>query len=143
MVKNTPARAADLGSILSWEDLLEKESANLSSIPAWGTQGQRGLAGYGPWTPWATKATPLLLLLLGSECAPGHFRRPHSFMALWAVARQAPLSMGFSSKSPGVGGRALLQGIFLTWGSNPCLLRLLHWQTGSLALAPLGKPIKQ
>ena len=36
---------------------------------------------------------------------------------------------------------ALLQGIFLTQGSNPCLLRLLHWQTCSLPLAPPGKLI--
>ena len=35
---------------------------------------------------------------------------------------------------------ALLQGIFLTQGSNPHLLHLLHWQAGSLPLAPPGKP---
>ena len=38
----------------------------------------------------------------------------------------------------GVGCHALLQGIFLTQGSNLCLLRLLHWQVDSLPLAPLG-----
>ena len=128
---------------LSWEDLLEKERANLSSILAWGIPGTVGPDGLWSWTPWATKATPELLPLLGGECTPGHFRRPQSFMPLWAVARQAPLSVGFSSKSPGVGGHALLQGTFLTWGLNPCLLHLLHWQTGSLALAPLGTPIKR
>ena len=32
-----------------------------------------------------------------------------------------------------------LQGIFPTQGSNPCLLFLLHWQPGSLPLAPPGK----
>ena len=41
-------------------------------------------------------------------------------------------------KNTGVGCHALLQGIFLTQGSNPCLLCLLHWQAGSLPLAPLG-----
>ena len=30
----------------------------------------------------------------------------------------------------------LLQGIFLTQGSNLCLLRVLHWQGGSLLSAP-------
>ena len=35
-----------------------------------------------------------------------------------------------------MGCHALLQGIFPTQGSN----RLLHWQAGSLSLAPLGKP---
>ena len=29
---------------------------------------------------------------------------------------------------------ALLPGIFLTQGSNPCLLGLLHWQVGSFPL---------
>ena len=33
------------------------------------------------------------------------------------------------------------RGIFLTQGSNPCLLHLLHWQVGSLPLAPPGKHI--
>ena len=35
---------------------------------------------------------------------------------------------------------ALFQGIFLTQGSNPHLLCLLHCQAGSLPLAPPGKP---
>ena len=35
---------------------------------------------------------------------------------------------------------ALLQGIFPTQGSGPHLLRLLHWQSCSLPLAPFGKP---
>ena len=43
-------------------------------------------------------------------------------------------------KNTGVGCHALLQGIFPTQGSNPRLLRLLHWQAGSLPLAPPGKP---
>ena len=63
------------------------------------------------------------------------------FATLWTVACQAPLSMGFSSKNSGVGCHALLQGIFLTQGSNPPPLCLLHWQAGSLPLAPLGSPI--
>jgi len=40
-----------------------------------------------------------------------------------------------------VGCHALLQGIFLTQGSNPSLLCLLHSQAGSLPLAPSGKPM--
>ena len=40
-------------------------------------------------------------------------------------------------KKTGVGCHALLQGIFLTQGSNLSLLSLLHWQVGSLPLAPL------
>ena len=45
-------------------------------------------------------------------------------------------------KSTGVGCHALLQGIFTTQVSNPCLLCLLHWQVGSLPLMPPGKPRK-
>ena len=41
---------------------------------------------------------------------------------LWIVASQAPLSMEFSSKNTGVDCHFLLQGIFLTQGSNPGLL---------------------
>ena len=36
-----------------------------------------------------------------------------------------------------MGCHFLLQGIFLTQGSNPRLLRLLHWQAGSLLLTHL------
>ena len=43
-------------------------------------------------------------------------------------------------KNTGVGCHALLQGIFLTQGSNPRLLCLLHWQVGSLPLTPPRKP---
>ena len=48
--------------------------------------------------------------------------------------------MEFSRKNTGMGCHAFLQEIFLTQGSNLCLLRLLHWQAGSLPLAPPGKP---
>ena len=34
-----------------------------------------------------------------------------------------------------------LQGIFLTQGSNPNFVCLLHWEAGSLPLAPPGKPM--
>ena len=40
----------------------------------------------------------------------------------WTVARQAPLSMGFSRQEYWSGLPFLLQGIFLTQGSNPGLL---------------------
>ena len=36
-------------------------------------------------------------------------------------------------KNTGVGYHALIQGIFLTQGSNPHLFCLLHWQAGSSA----------
>ena len=43
-------------------------------------------------------------------------------------------------KNTGVGCHALLQGIFPTLGLNPRLLCLLHWQVGSLLLAPPDPP---
>ena len=58
------------------------------------------------------------------------------FATPWTVVCHTPLSMGFFS---GVGCHFLLQGIFLTQRLNPCLLCLLHWQAGSLPLAPPGK----
>ena len=44
-------------------------------------------------------------------------------------------------KNTGVGCPAFLQGIFLKHGSGPRLLCLLHWQVGSLPVAPPGKPL--
>ena len=44
----------------------------------------------------------------------------------------------FPSKNTGVGCHFLLQGIFWTQGSNPCLLCLLHWQVDFLQLHHLG-----
>ena len=58
---------------------------------------------------------------------------------LLTVARQASLPMGFC-KNTGKGCHALPQEILPTQGLNPSLLRLLHWQVGSLPRWPLGKP---
>ena len=67
-----------------------------------------------------------------------HFCRVWVFVTLHTVARQAPLSMQFSSKNTGVGCHDPLQGIFPTQGSNPRILSLLHWQVGSVPLASPG-----
>ena len=47
----------------------------------------------------------------------------------------------YPGKNTGMGCHFLLQGIFLSPGSNLHLLCLLHWQAGSLPLAPSGKPL--
>ena len=44
----------------------------------------------------------------------------------WTVARQVPCPWDSPGKNTGVGCHFLLEGIFLTQGSNPGLLRLLH-----------------
>ena len=66
----------------------------------------------------------------------------NSFVTPWTVA---PLRLlcpwDFPDKNIGVGCHFLLQGIFLTPGSNLRLLRLLHWQEDALPLSHLGNPI--
>ena len=55
----------------------------------------------------------------------------------WTAATRLLSPWDSPGKNTGVGCHTLLQGIFLTQGSNPCLLHLLHGQAGSL---PPGKP---
>ena len=87
---------------LGQEDPLEEEMATHSSILDWRS----------PWTE-----EPGGLHSMGSQSVG-------LSATLWTAARQAPLSTGDSpGKNTGVGGHALLQGIFLTQGSN---LGLLH-----------------
>ena len=77
-----------------------------------------------------------------SACVLSSFSYAWLCTALWTVAHQAPLSMGFSRQA--------------YWSELPCpppedlptpgikpesLLCLLHWQAGSLPLAPPGKPL--
>ena len=59
---------------------------------------------------------------------------------LWTVAHQAPCLWDSPGKNTGVGCHALLQGIFLTQGSNLHLLYLLHWQAGSSTRATWEPP---
>ena len=62
------------------------------------------------------------------------------FATPWAVACQAPLSMGFSMQEiPEWVAISFSQGIFLTQGWNPCFLCLLHWWADSSPLLPPGK----
>ena len=63
------------------------------------------------------------------------------FLTLWTVVHQAHSPWDSPGKDTGVGCQALLQGVFLTQGLNPSLLCLLHWQVGSLPLAPPRKPL--
>ena len=49
LIKNLPANAGDVGSILGQDDPLEEEMATHSSILPGESHGQRTLAGYSPW----------------------------------------------------------------------------------------------
>ena len=81
------------------------------------------------WTPGA-----------GCMCVLTCFILIWLFETLWTIAHQATLSMGFSRQVYWSGLSCPPPRIFLTQGLNPCLLCLLHWQAGSLPLAPPGKP---
>ena len=63
------------------------------------------------------------------------------FATLWIVALQAPLSMGLSRQENWSGFSCPPSGIFPAQGLNLYLLRILHWQVGSLPLVPPGKPL--
>ena len=60
-------------------------------------------------------------------------------VTLWTIPAKLLCLWDSPSKHTGVDCHALLQGIFPTQRSNPCLLHLLHWQAGSLPLVLLGK----
>ena len=72
-------------------------------------------------------------------CVLSHFRL---FAALWAVARQAPLSMGFSRQEHWYGLPCPPPWYHSDPASDLCLLCLLHWQASSLPLVPPGKPLR-
>ena len=69
--------------------------------------------------------------LVAKSCAT--LLRPHG----WYTTRHL-CSWDFPGKNTGVGYHFLLQRIFPTQGSNPCLL---HWQVDSLPLSHLGSPL--
>ena len=91
------------------------------------------------------KKTQQMLRWMKDACMLSHFSCVGLFATPWAVPCQAPLSMGFSRQEDWSGlpfpppGDLLNPEIELTFTS----LSLLHWQMGSLPLAPPGKPNKE
>ena len=59
----------------------------------------------------------------------------------WTAAFQAPLALGLSRQDTGVGGHALLRGIFPTQGSKPASLTSPALTGGVLTTEPPGKPL--
>ena len=59
------------------------------------------------------------------------------FVAPWTLVVRLLCPWNFPGHNVTVDCHFLLQGIFPTQKSNPCLLNLLHWQVDSLPLAPL------
>ena len=80
---------------------------------------------------------------LKSVCVLNQFSHVQFLESLRIVARRLLCPWDSPGKNTGVGCHTLLQGIFLILGSNARLFCLLHWQAGSLPLAPPGKPIKE
>ena len=68
-------------------------------------------------------------------CVLRHFGRVRLFVTLRTIARQAPPAMGFSRRECW-SGPCPPPGLSPAQGWTPRLLRLLHWQEGSLALGP-------
>ena len=66
--------------------------------------------------------------------------RVQLFVTPWAVAHQAPLSMRFSRQEDWTGLPCPTPGDPPDPGIKSASSSLLHWQTGSLPLAPPGKP---
>ena len=73
-------------------------------------------------------------------CVLSCFSRVWLFVTLWTVTCQVPLSMGFSMQESWSGLPCPPPGDLPNPGTEPHLLCLLHWQVGSLPLAPPGKP---
>ena len=72
------------------------------------------------------------------------FLRVHLFATPWTIASQALLSMGFSRQEYWSGLLWLPTGDLPNSGIDfVSLNKYLHWQAGSLPLAPPGKPIMQ
>ena len=92
-----------------------------------------------PWKLWNSTCPRWTQSFFPQACV--HTRVPSHFSGVWLCV-PAKLFCPWESpgKNTGVGCHALLQGIFPTQGSNPCLLHLLHWQAGALPLTPPGQP---
>ena len=72
-----------------------------------------------------------------------HFIHVQLFATPWTAACQTPLSMGFSGMNIQSGGHALFQALFLTQGSNPCLLPLLALPGGFLTTSTTWEALQQ
>ena len=80
----------------------------------------------------------LAMAVVGAVLCWGRFCISQSGSGVWLPEEQILCPWDSPGKNSRVGCHAFLQGIFLTQGSNPCLL---HWQADSLPLAPPGKQL--
>ena len=73
-------------------------------------------------------------------CTLSHCSHVRLSVTLWTVARQAPLSMGFSRQEYWSGLPCPSPGDLPQPGIEP-VSHLLHWQAATLPLVPPGKPL--
>ena len=84
-----------------------------------------------------------LVLYPGRLCVWSHFSCVGLFVTTWTVAHQVLLSMGFSRQEYWCEKKKkILEWIAMpsSRGSSQPSERILHWQVGSLPLAPPGMP---
>ena len=87
------------------------------------------------WGLWHTESLAKLESVQDHVCVLSRFSHvwPTRLLCLW----DSP------GKNTGVACHFLPQRIFLTQGLNLHLLRILHWQAGSLLLTPTCKPLRR
>ena len=71
-----------------------------------------------------------------NESTLSPFSHVRLFATPWAVAHQAPLSIGLSKQKYWSGESSSPPGDLIDTGIDKCLLSLLHWQAGSWPLSP-------
>ena len=152
MVKNLPAMQGTQVRSQGWEDALEKGVTMHSSILPGESHEQKSLVGYSPWCrrvghDWVTKHVsagyicyfvhyPFDLRKIWPQVFENRFRvafgvyaclATHLCLTICDPMNCSPLGSSVHEDSPGkntgVGCHSLLQGIFLTQGSNPDLPR--------------------
>ena len=86
---------------------------------------------------WGNSGTSGSFYFLGSKITADGYCR-HEIKRCFLLGRKGMTNL---DSNTGMVCHALLQGIFLSQGSKPHLLHLLHWQVGSLWLVPPRKPL--
>ena len=99
----------------------------------WDGKGQRGLAGC---STWGHKESDTTWWLNNNKCVLSRFSCVRLFATLWTIAHHAPLSVGLSRQEYWSGLPCPPPGDLPNLGTEPTSLMSLHWQAGSLPLAP-------
>ena len=109
----------------------------VSHLPG-GYSGALEILGHLPRGSEETQSPSDVRASISASSALSCFSCLQLFATLWTADRQLLCPWDSPGKNTGGVCHFLLQGIFLTQGSNPrlCLLYLLHWKADSLPLDP-------